>query len=143
MAFGSPKPKRSPEILIVPLIDILLVVLIFLLVTTSFRKFPVVEINLPRAGESTSTEKPEVVVVSITTTPPAIYINQALTDIEDIKFVFEDIARKNPETRIALNADKDAPYGIVMRIWQSVQQAGLTKIQALTQEAIIDSKPSQ
>lgn len=143
MAFGSPSRKRSPEILIVPLIDILLVVLIFLLVTTSFRQFPVVEINLPRAGDATSTEKPEVVIVSITTSPPAIYVNQNPTDLEDIKFILEDIARVNPDTRIALNADKDAPYGIVMRIWQSVQEAGLTKIQALTQEAVINPGSSQ
>lgn len=137
MAFGAREKRRSPDILIVPLIDILLVILIFLLVTTSFRQFPTVEINLPRAENSAEKERPEVVILTVTTSPPAVFVNQQPTDLDELKFIFEDIARKNPDTRIALNADKNAPFGIVMRIWQEIKAAGLTKIQTLTQEGVI------
>jgi len=138
MPFGSKKRKKSPEILLVPLIDILLVVLIFILTQTTFRQFPVVEINLPRAGQNNSMEKPEVVIVSVTTSPPAIFLNNRPIEVESLELEFLTIAERNPETRIALNADKNAPFGIVMRIWQAVQSAGLSKIQTLAQEAVIN-----
>jgi biopolymer transport protein ExbD len=137
MAFGTRAPRRNPEILIVPLIDILLVVLIFLLATTTFRQFPTVEINLPKAAAGSPAEPPEILIVSVTTEPPAIFINREPVDLDELNLVFEDVARKNPEVRIALNADRDAPFGVIMRIWQEAQKAGLNRIQALTQEGVV------
>jgi biopolymer transport protein ExbD len=137
MAFGTRPARRNPEILIVPLIDILMVVLIFILATTTFRQFPSVTINLPKSGGNTPSSPPEVVIVSITTSPPAIFINRQLIDPAEIDLTFSELAQKNPELRIALNADRDAPFGVIMQVWQSAQKAGLTKIQALTQEAVV------
>lgn len=137
MAFGSKSHRRGPEILIVPLIDILLVLLIFLLTTTTFRQFPSVEISLPKSTSGEPAEPPEVVIISVTTSPPGIFLNRQMVSLDDLRFEFEAIAKADPETRLALNADKQAPFGVIMSIWQSARNAGLTKIQALTQEGVV------
>ena len=65
MNFQRGRPKEDPEINLIPMIDVLLVVLIFLMITTTYSKFSEMEIILPQANAEKSVERPKTIKISI------------------------------------------------------------------------------
>ena len=64
MRFGRPHAREEPEINLIPLIDILIVVLIFLFLTTTYNRFAELQINLPEAAAQKSPDRPQVLAVA-------------------------------------------------------------------------------
>src|SRR3989338_5593676 len=65
MNFRRGRPREEPEINLIPMIDVLLVILIFLMVTTSYAKFSELQINLPQAGGEASVEQTQPISVAV------------------------------------------------------------------------------
>src|SRR3989304_5844948 len=68
MNFQRGRSREEPEINLIPMIDVLLVILIFLMVTTTYSKFSELQINLPQAGGEASTAQPNQINVSVDAT---------------------------------------------------------------------------
>lgn len=68
MNFQRGRPKEDPEINLIPMIDVLLVVLIFLMITTTYSKFSEMEIILPQANAEKSADRPNTISISISAT---------------------------------------------------------------------------
>ncbi len=119
------RPKRTPTVIIVSLIDIFAILLIFVIVTTTFKKMqPEVTIKLPEsttAGASDQSEPP--VILSIDRDSQLVF-DAAPTTLEELPgLLAATVASKR---RIALKADEAAPFGLIIKVLDALKKAGVT-----------------
>lgn len=133
MRFYTPK-RRQPAIIIVSLIDILTILLIFFVVTTTFRtQQPQVVINLPESKSATKGDVPEQPVLLYVTKDETVFLNDKPMKPEDLGPAVVELKRANPQRTVAMRADKAAPFGLILRIIDSLKIAGVRDLPAFTQ----------
>lgn len=133
MRFSSRK-KRQPVINIVSLIDILAIVLIFLVVTTVFKKEePLIEIEVPEHSEAKATEDepPQLIYVS---KDDEIFIGKDPITIEQLGPMLKEKVAANPEYKVALKTDKAATVGLILQIMDAAGQAGLKDLPTFAEQ---------
>jgi biopolymer transport protein ExbD len=135
MNFKRGRGREEPEINLIPMIDVLLVILIFLMITTTYSKFSGLEINLPTADAAQQPEQPNEVDVAVTATGQ-ILVNRSPLVAADVKSIAEALrraagTRKDPV--IVINADAKATHQSVVDVMQAAQTAGLPHISFATQ----------
>jgi biopolymer transport protein ExbD len=136
--FRSHKRKRAPSVIIVSLIDVLLVVLIFLMVTTAFKDTPAFKINLPETSKSAAhgaTENPPV-IVTITTNKPVFYLGRLPATRDRLKQEFIARVKENPKVVVAIRADDQAAYGNVIKVTEAAQAAQVMEIRTFLKPGI-------
>ena len=139
MRFFVRKRRPTPTVIIVALIDVLIVMLIFLLATTSFRhQQSAVKIVLP---ESTQSQKPgasetQPLIVSVDSNGVVRLGEDALpvTD-ERLKEELLTRARKDPELKLAISADEKAPWGKILKVRDAAAAADIKYLFAFVKEA--------
>jgi biopolymer transport protein ExbD len=126
------RKRRAPSIIIVSLVDILTILLIFFVVSTTFKKDqPEVQINLP--DSKTSTKAPselEHAIVSVNETDE-IRLDGQVIEAEQL----ETAVRNLPATRkatLALQADKKASFGTIIKVMDALKLAGVKNLPAFT-----------
>ena len=135
MNFQRGRGNDEPEINLIPLIDVLLVIIIFLMLTTTYAKFSGLEINLPTADASSQAEQPNEVSVAITASGQVL-VNKAPLAVVDVKAISEALRRAagdRPDPVIVINADAKATHQSVVDIMQAAQTAGYPHISFATQ----------
>ena len=137
MNFQRRQAQEEPEINLIPMIDVLLVVLIFLMVTTTYAKFSELQINLPQANGETSKEKPAQITVSIDAVGNyqinANTIN--FTNVSNLAQVLKQASKGSADTVIIINADAKATHQSVVNVMEAGREAGLTRITFATQKS--------
>lgn len=140
MNFQRGRQREEPEINLIPMIDVLLVILIFLMVTTSYSKFSGLEINLPTADATQNKEQPNEINVAVTAAGE-ILINKSPVsgrDIDSIAAAMKGLAGgggAGKEPVVIINADAKAAHQSVIDVMQAAQQLGLSHISFATQQA--------
>jgi len=128
MRFVAKKRRRPPAVIIVSLIDVLLVVLIFLMVSTTAKKQePALQVNLPKSSEAkpgANETKPFLILV--TTNFPFFFIGDRAVTIDNLQKELTAAVRKDPQLKVAVRADKKAPWGEVVKVWDVSKAAQLT-----------------
>jgi biopolymer transport protein ExbD len=122
-----PKRRRKPEVIIVSLIDIFAILLIFMVMTTQFKEAqPSVTIKLPESKTAVVSEKSEAkpVVLSIGA-DEAIFLNATKVAIEELKPAILELMKQSPPPTLALNADKKAPFGAIIRVLDVLKESGV------------------
>ncbi|MDA7751364.1 biopolymer transporter ExbD [Methylophilaceae bacterium] len=118
------------ELNFIPLIDVLLVIIIFLMVTTTFAKLSEIKINLPVAEENTTKEK--AVPINIMITEDGRYlINEKLVEsvaIEDMANTLREIAQGKKDTPVIISADANARHQSIINMMEASRKAELSKI---------------
>ena len=135
MNFQRGRGSDEPEINLIPLIDVLLVIIIFLMLTTTYAKFSGLEINLPTADASKQAEQPNEVNVAVMATGQVL-INKAPLAATDVASISEALRRAAGEAKdpvIVINADAKATHQSVVDIMQAAQTAGYPRISFATQ----------
>ena len=136
MRFYERKRRQPPAVIIVPLIDILMVLLVFMMATSTFKTQPAIKLTLPesRQGlEGTATD--ETVVLTVAPTEPHFFYQDTAVSLEELERRLESLATGNPEASISLRADTEAPWGKVVGAMDAVKAAGFTKpIKAFTRQ---------
>jgi biopolymer transport protein ExbD len=125
-------------VIIVSLIDVLLVVLIFLMVTTAFKDTPAFKITLPETSKTASqgaTENPPI-IVTITTNMPVFYLGRVPVTLDRLKQEFVTRAKENPKVVIAIRADDQAAYGNVVKVTEAAQSAQVMEIRTFLKPGI-------
>ena len=128
----SSRRNRSDDIELnfIPLIDVLLVIIIFLMVTTTFAKLSEIKINLPVAEENTTKEK--AVPINIMITEDGRYlINEKLVEsvaIEDMANTLREIAQGKKDTPVIISADANARHQSIINMMEASRKAELSKI---------------
>lgn len=129
------RKKRSPQLIIVSLIDILAILLIFFIVTTTFRKEqPRLQINLPesQSAEVVAAEKTEPLVLRIKSADE-ITLGTSPVAITGLEAALKTARKSEPNRPIAMQADREAPFGVVVKVLDALKQAGVKNIPAFTQ----------
>ena len=128
MHFRVHKRRQAPAVIIVALIDVLIVLLIFLMVTSTFRQQAAMRLALP---ESTQAKKP-----GATQTPPFIITIDEKgvlrlgpeahpATLEQLKSELLSEVEKKPDLQVALSADKQAPLGEVIKVMDIAKEVHL------------------
>jgi biopolymer transport protein ExbD len=130
------KPRRKPTIIVVTMIDVFCVLLIFFIVATTFRKsLPAITIALPeaKAGATQNLTEPQVISVAPN---EKIYLNGKEITLMHLTETFIKWGKQNPQPPVALQADKKAPFGLIIKIMDAAKAAGFPQIPAfIDQEA--------
>ncbi len=130
MNFQRGRTREEPEINLIPMIDVLLVILIFMMVTTTYAKFSELQINLPQAsGEQTSSQTNQ---INVSVDASEHYaINNTTTAFSDINKLAQELnkaAGEQKDTAIIINADAKAPHQAVINIMEAARIAGYSRI---------------
>ncbi len=138
MNFQRGRHKDEPEINLVPMIDVLLVILIFLVITTTYSKFAELEINLPQsavAETDTNVDRPGVIDVSVDAAGKYAINNVPFVyaSIEGFQHELRAAAGDEPEPIIIINADAKATHQAVVTVMEAARIAGYNKITFTTE----------
>ncbi len=135
MNFQRGRNREEPEINLIPMIDVLLVILIFMMVTTSYAKFSELQINLPQAGGEVS--KNTVQPLNIAVDASANYaINGKgvhYAGINALSVLLKQAAGTQTDPTIVINADAKATHQSVVNIMEAARLAGFGRITFTTQ----------
>ena len=136
MNFQRGRSREEPEINLIPMIDVLLVILIFLMITTTYSKFSGLEINLPTADASQSKEQPAEINVVVTAAGDVLVNKTPLGSrgIEAIAAALRPLSDGVKEPVLIINADAKATHQSVIDVMQAAQQVGLSHISFATQQ---------
>ena len=135
MRFITRKRRQAPAVIIVALIDILIVLLIFLVVTTTFKQQPALKLALPESSQALkngATETPPVVVSITADGSIFLGVDRLPVTIERLRSELAASVAKKPGTKLAISADKNAPFGQIVKIMDAAKEAGVTTVSAFT-----------
>lgn len=120
------KKRRSPAIAIVSLIDILAILLIFFIVTTTFKTHEsLLQVNLPRSSEMGGAGAAERRVPLVLGKDGQVSLGDRVVPMESLAAALGEFKSTRPQDRIELKADEGAPLGLIVKVWDAVTQAGL------------------
>lgn len=130
------KPRRKPTIIIVTMIDIFCVLLIFFIVATTFRKsMPAVKIILPESKQGAAVSQTDPLILSVSA-EEKIFLNAKEIAPAQLDDMLLQLGKQSPQPAIALQADKKAPFGLIIRVMDAAKAAGFVQL-----PAFIDQEP--
>ncbi len=135
MNFRRGATPDEPEINFIPLIDVLLVILIFLMVSTTFSKFTELQVNLPTAGAESQAERPNELVIGVGVDSQYL-IGQDLVSFKDsanFAKLLRQAAKDLKDPIIIIHADAGATHQAVVNVLEAARLAGLPRISYATQ----------
>jgi len=135
MNFRLGRRREEPEINLIPMIDVLLVILIFMMVTTSYAKFSELKINLPQAGGDASGTKDNQINVAVDASEHYAINNQGLsyTGIDALAASLKAAAGNQTDPTIIIDADAKATHQSVINVMEAARRAGFGRITFTTQ----------
>ena len=130
-----PHPPEEPEINLIPFIDVLLVILIFLMLTTTYSKFTELQITLPTANADASRDRPKEIVVAVSADGRYAVNKQPLEvrDVDAVAAALRGVAAK--DSVLIISADASAPVQAVITVMDAARREGLTQITFAAQSA--------
>ena len=130
MRFLTRKANKPPSVIIVSLIDVLIVVLIFMMVATTFRQHPALRLALP---ESRQSAKPgDTLIVTIAKEEPHLHLGLRPVTLEKLLTELKASTARNPHLSLSIRADTGAPFGEVVKVMDAAKEAGITMVNAFT-----------
>lgn len=134
MKFRS-RGHEEPEINLIPFIDVLLVVVIFLMLSTTYSKYSELRITLPTADAQATRDYPKEVVVAVSV-DGRYSINGAAVfgkSVEDVAFAMVKASNASKESVVIIHADANAVHQSVVTVMEAASRAGLSQITFATQ----------
>jgi biopolymer transport protein ExbD len=135
MQFTTHKRRHPPSIIIVSLIDILIVMLIFLVATTTVKQQPAIKLALPQSQQAKPGAKENSVQITVAKTEPFFYLGPTAIVPERLLAELTDKAKKNPEIQLSIRADKEAPFGQIVKVMDMAKSAKIKNVNAFTSPA--------
>ena len=134
MNFRKPKPEE-PEINLIPFIDVLLVVLIFLMLSTTYSKFTELQITLPVADAERSRDRPREIVVGVAADGRYVINRKPIEGrgVEQLAAELTTAAGGANDMVVIISADAAAAHQSVINVLDAARRAGLVKLTFATQ----------
>ena len=136
--FEPSKAKRPPIIRVINLVDVLFILLIFFIATTTFRaSLPTaVKLVLPEAktAEEVGREKVDRLNIAVGS-DETIYLDNKPVALSVLEKALRDAKEKNPKVQVQFSADKTVSYGTVVAIVDAARSAGIPDITAFTKKS--------
>ena len=130
-----PRPKEEPEINLIPFIDVLLAILIFLMLSTTYSKFTEMQIKLPTADVQSLRDYPRELLVSVTSDGDYRVDQQPVSGRRavDLAAAMRSSARAGKDSVVIIHADASARHQAVITVMEAARLAGLSQITFATQ----------
>ena len=130
-----PRRTEEPEINLIPFIDVLLVVLIFLMLSTTYSRFTELQLTLPVADVEQQRDRPREVLIAVTADGNYVIGKQALAErsVDAVAAGLRDAARAGSDSIVIINADAAAPHQAVVTVMEAARRANLSQITFATQ----------
>lgn len=118
--------EDDAEINMTPMLDIVFIMLIFFIVTTSFIKESGIEVNRPTAQSAQRTERGNIL---IGIRPGGeIWIDQRVVDLRAVRANVERLLAENPEGSVVIQADRETVTGTLVQVMDQVRLGGVTSV---------------
>jgi biopolymer transport protein ExbD len=127
--------KRTPQVIIVSLIDIFAMLLIFFIVTTTFKTAQsTLSINLPESKTASQSDNPTEPVVLSVTKDEQIYLgDKLLSSVQELAPALKELQKNSPNRPLAMNAAKEVSFGFLVQVLDSLKEAGVKNLPTFTQ----------
>ena len=137
MNFQRGREKEPLEINLVPLIDVMMVILIFLMITTTYNKYSELQINLPTADADKQLDRTNEVAVLVNAQGHYVINRRPVTfrTVEQLADELRRAAAAAKEPVVVISADGSATHQAVVRVMEAARVAGLTQITFTTQSS--------
>lgn len=124
--FGTRRPRRRPFINITSLVDVMFILLLFLMVSTTFRQQMGIDISVPeaRTGSEQAAQPREIAV----TRQGEYYLGDAKVDEAGLRQGLLELLKKDPETSLVLRADQSADFGRVVKAIDIAREVGGSRL---------------
>ena len=126
MNFRPSKKGRGLIINITSLIDVMFLLLIFFMVTSTFKNQPAINLVLPRSA--TASETVDTPAILFLTAEGDVYLNDTPVDREGLAAQLERLNIETGEDRMVLRADENAAHGDVVELIDTIKQSGFTRV---------------
>ena len=132
MQFRTRKRRSAPSVIIISLIDVLMVVLIFLVVSTTFKdRLPAINLALPDSRTQDLTAAGDgPLTIQIKALPPHWQIADKVVTTFEMERIFRARAAEKPDVTLIIQSDKAAPFGAVVTARDTARVAGITNVSA-------------
>ena len=132
------RKRRMPQVIIVSLIDIFAILLIFVIVTTTFKRVqPEVTIKLPESKSAVAADKSEEPAVLSISENEEIFLDAKKMTLEELTSAVEKLVREKGRPALAMKADKKVSYGFLIKVLDALKDAGVKG----NLSAFTDAKP--
>ena len=128
------KPKRTPVIIIVSLIDIFAMLLIFFIVTTTFKTAQSeLAIKIPESRTATQSANPtDPIVLAITADEKIVLDTRPLSSVNDLSSALEEVQKSSPNRPLAMKADQKVSFGFLVQVLDELKKAGIKNLPTFT-----------
>jgi biopolymer transport protein ExbD len=132
-----PRAKDEPEINLIPFIDVLLVVLIFLMLTTTYSKFTEMQLKLPVADTEAQRDYPREVLVAVSSDGRYMINKQPVSgrSPEALAQSLAEAAKAGKDSVVIISADATATHQSVITVMEAARRVGLSQITFATQSS--------
>lgn len=136
------RPMEEPEINLIPFIDVLLVVLIFLMLSTTYSKFTEMQLTLPVADTDAQRDYPKEVLVTVTSDGDYAVNKVPVSErsLESLAAAMLKEAKAGKESVVVISADASAKHQAVITVMEAARRSGLTQITFATQSSTTATK---
>jgi len=122
------KPRRSPTLNIIPLIDVLVVLLIFYIATTVFKKSqPIIIIKVPNSTTAKTTQETPPSIIYVTS-DSKIFLDDVPVEPAQLGDLLKSKIAANPAFKVAMKADTKAPFGVITKVMDAAHIAGIVNL---------------
>ena len=138
MRFSVRKRRTAPAVIIVALIDVLVVLLIFLMVTTTFKQQPLLKLALPESATAQKEGADDKKILLVNIEASGVYRfgekNLPMT-FDQLRPQVLAAAAKTPDAKLAIRADKAAPWKSIVDVMDLAKEAKIKNLSAFTKDA--------
>lgn len=136
MNFRS-RAKDEPEINLIPFIDVLLVVLIFLMLSTTYSKYTELQLKLPVADAEAQRDYPKEVIVAVSSDGRYAVQGAAIAgrNVDALAMAMSEAAKAGKDSVVIITADAAAPHQSVITVMEAARRIGLSQITFATQSS--------
>ena len=129
MRFRRPNTEL-PEINLIPFIDVLLVILIFLMLSTTYSKFTELQITLPSADAEKLKDRPQEIIVSVAADGRYVINRQPVEGrtVESLAQALRDAAQGRNDASLIISADAAAAHQSVIHVMEAARREGLSRV---------------
>jgi biopolymer transport protein ExbD len=125
-SFAKPVDSAGDEINVTPLMDIVFIMLIFFIVTSTFVKEPGADINKPEAATGTVRRLASILVA--VTAENEVWINKKKVDVDQVRGIVEGLRRENPKGTAVVQVDKAAEARFLVDVINQIRDAGIDDV---------------
>jgi biopolymer transport protein ExbD len=132
-----PRKQEEPEINLIPFIDVLLVVLIFLMLSTTYSKFTELQLKLPVADTEALKDFPKEIIVEVGADGSYSVNHTAVAgrSLDSVSAALAEAAKAGKESVLIISADANARHQAVVTIMEAARRSGLSQITFATQSS--------